>query len=354
MHSFNFHCPKCHAILNRSDQTFSCPECSTEWTTGDGIPRFIEGRFCWGFTSQDIMSDALEIAEEEGWVKGVDHYIATTHPTDDGFLREYACNEERANWRFLLSLSSDSKVLDLGSGWGATAIALSRVVSKVVALDATYENLRFIDIRCQQENITNVVPVNADVVHYARLPLPDNYFDLVVMVGVLEWMGDAQPEEDAVETQKSVLGKVRRTLKPSGKLYLAIENRFGFTYFLGKPDEHTNLRFVTLLPRWLADIYSRIVRKKPYRTYTHSRNGLRHLLRECGFSKMEFYSPISYYINPRYYVSLESPEACDYLLGQILRSHPKMNGVTRTLGRWAVRLGLLRSCSPTFAVIAGS
>jgi len=300
------------------------------------------------------MSEVLGVAEEEGWVKGVDHYIATTHPTDNDFLREYACNEERANWRFLLSLSPDSKVLDLGSGWGATAVALSRAASKVVALDATYENLRFIDIRCQQENITNVVPVNTDIVRYAHLPLPDNYFDLVVMVRVLEWMGDAQPEANGLETQKSVLGKIRRTLKPNGKLYLAIENRFGFTYFLGKPDEHTNLRFVTLLPRGLADIYSRIVRKKPYRTYTHSRNGLRHLLRECGFSKMEFYSPIPYYINPRYYVSLESSEAFDYLLDQILRSHPKMNAMTCALGRLAVRLGLLRSFSPTFAVIAGS
>ena len=354
MPSFDFHCPKCHAILNRSDRILACPECSAEWPVEDHIPRFIEDEFYWGFTSQETMSDVLETAREKGWMAGVDHYVAATHPADEGFFREYACREERANWRYLASLSPDSKVLDLGSGWGATAVALSRVVGQVVALDATYENLQMVDIRCQQENITNVVPVNADVVHYAHLPLPEDYFDLVVMVGVLEWMGDARPEANAIETQKSVLSKIRRVLKPTGQLYLAIENRFGFAYFLGKPDEHSNLRFVTLLPRGWADFYSRAVRKKPYRTYTHSSNALRHLLRDSGFSKIEFYAPISHFTNPRYYVSLESSQAFDYLIRQILRSHPKMNPMACSLARLAARVGLLRTFTPCFGVIAGS
>lgn len=298
------------------------------------------------------MSKILEIAEAEGWVKGVDYYVAVTCPTEDGFYRDYVCNEERANWRFLLSLSPDSKVLDIGSGLGVISIALSRVVGQVVALDATYENLRFIDIRCRQENVTNVTLINADVVHHPHLPFPDNYFDLAAMIGVLGWTGDLQPEVNAMETQKSVLNKIWRALKPGGRLYLAIENRFGFTYFLGKPDEHTNLRFVTMLPRRLADLYSRVVRKKPYRTYTHSIAGLRRLLRDCGFSKTELYFPVLHYANPRYYVSLESPEPSDYLLSHILQSHPKTNPVALGLGRLATRLRLHHLFCPTFAVIA--
>lgn len=347
-----FCCPKCGSVLSSPDQPFTCPDCSAEWPVEDGIPRFIEDAFYWGFTSQDTMSKTLHIAETEGWAKGVDYYIAVTHPTEADFYRDYACNEERANWRFLLPMSPDSKVIDIGSGLGIIATALSRVVGEVVALDATYENLRFVDIRCRQEGIANVTTVNADIVHYPRLPFPDNYFDLASMIGVLEWTGDAQPEVRAMETQKSVLKKVWRVLKPDGKLYLAIENRFGFRYFLGKADEHTNLRFATLLPRGLADFYSRAIRKKPYRTYTHSLAGLGRLLRDCGFSGTRFYSPILYYVNPNYYVSLESPEPFDYLLSHSLRGHPRMNPVIHNLGRLAIRLGLQRIFCPAFAVIA--
>jgi ubiquinone/menaquinone biosynthesis C-methylase UbiE len=253
-----------------------------------------------------------------------------------------------------LSLSSDSKVLDIGSDWGNVAIALSRVAGEVVALDAVYENLQFMDIRCQQESVTNVIPINADVVHYAHLPLPDNYFDLAVMIGVLPKMSDARSAASTTETQKLVLRKVRRALKPEGKLYLATENRFGFTYFLNKPDEHTNLRFVTLMPRSVADVYSRVIRNKPYRTYTYSMNSLRRLLRDCGFPKIEFFLPIPFYVKPRYYVSIESPEAFNHLLSHTLRSHPRMNSVTYAIGRLIIRLGLQRSFSPAFAVIAGS
>jgi ubiquinone/menaquinone biosynthesis C-methylase UbiE len=348
----NFCCPICNSVLRRSNRVLLCSGCSAKWPVENGIPRFIKDGFYWGFTARDTMLQILEIAESEGWAKGVDYYVAVTHPTEDSSYRDYVVNEARANWRFLLSLSSDSKVLDIGSDWGCTSIALSRVAGEVAAIDATYENLQFIDIRCRQENITNVTPVNADIVHYPHLPFPDNYFNLVAMIGILRWIGDAQPEVNAMETQKSALNKIWRVLKSDGKLYLAIENRFGFTYCLGKPEEHTGLRFITMLPRSLANVYSRIARKKPYRAYTYSMNGLRHLLRDSGFSRTEFYFPILHYANPRYYVSLESPEPPGYLISHILQNHPKMNPVAHGIGRLAIQLGFHRLFCPTFAVIA--
>lgn len=46
-------------------------------------------------------------------------------------------------------------------------------------------------------------------------------------------------------------------LRPRGYLYLVIENRFVPGYFIGYPDPHCGLPFVTVLPRTLADRFAR-------------------------------------------------------------------------------------------------
>jgi len=300
------------------------------------------------------MSDVNSIAEKEGWARAVDHWIAETHPLDGAFYREYACSEERANWRYLLSLTPACRVLDIGSGLGATACGLARVVGSVTAVDATIENLRFVRLRCLQEGITNVRCINTDLVQLPQLPFADDCFDLAAMIGLLGWTGDAKTEQSPMKTQREVLARVRRVLKPEGKLYLAIENRFGATYLTGKPDEHTGLRFVTVLPRALADLYSRISRNRPYRTYTHSIHRLKRLLHSCGFKSTRFFFPAWHYAAPRYYVSLDTSQGLDFLLNSLLAGHPRLSSPARAIATAAVRLGLHRAFSPAFAVIAGN
>jgi hypothetical protein len=82
---------------------------------------------------------------------------------------------------------------------------------------------------------------------------------------------------------------VRRTLKPGGRLYLAIENRYDFKMFLGANDPHVGIPFTTLLPRAAADWVSRRVLGRPYVTWIYSFRALRRLLGRAGFRDCDLY-----------------------------------------------------------------
>src|SRR5207247_3905314 len=95
--------------------------------------------------------------------------------------------------------------------------------------------------------------------------------------------------------QIEFLEEVHRILKPDGHLYIGIENRYGYGYFFGVPEDHTGVKYAALAPRWLADVLVTRANGHPYRTYTYSYAGLRSLLGEAGFPSASFFAPIPDY-----------------------------------------------------------
>ena len=124
------------------------------------------------------------------------------------------------------------------------------------------------------------------------LPLPfrTGTFDAVVLNGVLEWVPVTAVGAPR-QCQLAMLRELRRLLKTNGQLYVGIENRVGLKYFRGAIDEHSHLKFTSLMPRRLANAWSRARRNQDYRTYTYSRRGYAKLLREAGFTQVDFYCP---------------------------------------------------------------
>jgi len=139
------------------------------------------------------------------------------------------------------------------------------------------------------------------------LPFFDKTFDLIVLNGILEWVGEWRRTGTPREVQLDVLRKLRALLKPTGALFVGIENRIGLDSFLGRID-HPGTRFTSLMPRWLASTYIRLSRpdfyrtligaNKGYRTYTYSPKGYRKLLREAGFPEINLWWPPSGYNLP--------------------------------------------------------
>jgi len=179
-----------------------------------------------------------------------------------------------------------------------------------------------------------------------HLPFPDAFLDAVMLNGVLEWVATSFPQiDDPREAQLRVLREIVRVLKPDGQLYIGIENRLGFPYFLGRPDEHSKLKFATLLPRWLANRYSLAKRNQPYRTYTYTWRGYRKLLREAGIPDTRFYCPFPEYREFSELIALDRPRNLAAAL------HP-----TSLPGRIGLqvckRLNLLREFSPSYSIVA--
>ena len=345
-----YRCPKCHGPLSGEDDEFVCAACCSAWPIRYGVPHFGDSSFFWGFVEEGRMSKILACAEQQSWEEAV-RQVSSDRPDGEWFYR-YLTDEQRASWTFLTRVSTQSRVLDIGSGWGAVAFGLARAVKEVVAFDATPENLYFIDIRRKQMDVRNVHPVQGDLINYPYLPFPDDYFDAVSMIGVLEWVGDATGELDPRQVQLRVLKKVRTAIKPGGCLYLAIENRFGYPYFLGKRDEHSGLRFATILPRWLANWYSWHVRRKPYRVYTHSCAALEKLVLDAGFTRLNLYCPVAGYQMPRYFLDLDSTSLFKYFVDHMLRTHRKGSIPVWLASKVIGWFGWQRHLCPVFAVVA--
>ena len=219
----------------------------------------------------------LSLAERIGW-KGA---IASNHELS---LTKYLTDSRRLLFIPLLSLKSNSKILDLGAGLGSISYQLAKrnPSCDVYAFDKTLEGLLLLKVIKEQEKLKNLQIARVDAL---EIPQDDSYFDIVMLVGVLEWVGSSTAGMNPIEAQNSVLREAYRVLKPGGQLLVGIENRFGHQYLRGTLD-HSGLPYTSLMPRYFANWYTKFRLGCEYRTHTYSEHGYRKLLAEAGFKNI--------------------------------------------------------------------
>jgi ubiquinone/menaquinone biosynthesis C-methylase UbiE len=236
-------------------------------------------------------------------------------------LREYIEDKRRGDWICHCfgsrNNNNNRRCLDIGSGLGNLSEMLSHYYDEVYSLEAVRERIEFQKRRFKNSNVNNVTIVRGNAL---ELPFPNDYFDLVVCNGVLEWVGIMNTDRPPREVQLSFLQEVKRILSDKGCLYIGIENRLGLGYMLGEPD-HSGLRYTSLVPRSVANFLvkrygrsggmyrdtSNKENKKEwrgYRTYTYSIKGYNSLLREAGF-KFKSYWTFPSYNDPHFSARLD-------------------------------------------------
>jgi ubiquinone/menaquinone biosynthesis C-methylase UbiE len=347
-------CPHCHSDMIEKNNEITCSGCKTVFSIKDGLKDFRKGdEPYWCEVSQNQMPELLNNSKNTGWHKAIKEFC---DKRKDSGLYKMVTDQDRASWHYLVPIERNSTVLDVGSGWGSITFSLAKYYSQVVSLDNTYERISFSNIRKNQDNINNIQCICGSVL---KLPFPDKTFDLVVMNGVLEWMGLSDNSKPVETNQLNSLREINRVLKKDGHIYLAIENRFGIDMLLGYRDHHSMLKFATIMPRFMADIYSRIVRKKPYRTYTYSMIGLKKLLYKSGFTNEQFYYPVNSYRKFYYIIPLHINNPLEYcftnlLPEKLLYASNKVKKLYR-LVLFAFRIkitGLLRYFVTSYSIIA--
>lgn len=126
------------------------------------------------------------------------------------------------HWRELFSVGADDKVLDAGCGNGDYTMLALREGARVWAFDYSEEMVRCTAARVERSNFRAETICRASV---TDIPAPDEYFDVVMCLAVLDHVPDADFDR--------ALSELARVLKGGGRAYLNVPNRFAYHWRAG-------------------------------------------------------------------------------------------------------------------------
>lgn len=188
----------------------------------------------------------------------------------------YHISPVRKNILDWYEFKKDASVLEVGSGCGAVTGAICEKAKSVTDIELSklrstinaYRNQRY-------ENLTIMIGNFNDI----KL---DETYDYITLIGVLEYAAYyTQTENSFVDFLK----RLKKVLKPDGKLLVAIENKYGMKYWSGCTEDHTGRQFDGIMGYDYTDSAVR----------TFSKDELIQLIRDAGFSKYKFYYPFPDY-----------------------------------------------------------
>lgn len=318
-----------------------CLACGHLYSADEGIFRFVVEESSHGEFSTEEMTELLALAKAEGWKVALEAYARPRRPRAVQMITD----PRRPRSVEGLKAVGGSRVLDFGCGYGGVSLALAPMFDEVVSLDGSEGRVSFLNVIRQQENLENVTPVCH--IDPKNLPFPDDHFDAVVLIGVLEYLPQSLPDDSPAEAHRKCLREFSRILRPGGHLLIYTKNRFGWQYWLGERD-HSGLRFAPLLPVALTDRISRMLKGRPYRIVNYSLRGYHRLLREAGFNEVRREWPVPGYQVPDYMLNLDSDSRLE-----LKKIDPGYYAHGKLLALRALALiGLLKHVVPHYGITA--
>lgn len=188
---------------------------------------------------RDVQSEYRDGGEQR--VLEIIRAAHNVHSTSDELIvsattwaERYHLNPSRANVLRAIDLPADARVLEIGAGCGAITRYLGETCAVVDALEPVPARAAAAAARTRDcAGVEVMVGMLEDVPPVAT-------YDVIVVVGVLEYLGAGTSER---EPYHDFLDQVSARLVDGGTLVLAIENRLGVKYLVGAPEDHTGRFF---------------------------------------------------------------------------------------------------------------
>ena len=191
----------------------------------------------------------------------------------------YHLSHIRENIAAWLPVSGSQSVLEIGSGCGAVTGAFSALAGHVTCIDLSKKRSEINAYRHRECDNIEILVGNFKEIE----PELEEKYDYVTLIGVLEYA-------DLYIGGKNAFVEMLRTaskhLKEDGKLFIAIENKYGLKYFAGCKEDHTGKYFEGI------EGYS-----GGQGARTFGRRQLKEMLNEAGM-KTRFYYPYPDYKLP--------------------------------------------------------
>ena len=168
-------------------------------------------------------------------------------------------------------------VLEIGAGCGTISGLLCEKADRVVAVEESKKQAEINAVRNKECNNLEIYVGN-----FGGIELEEK-FDYITLIDVLANAGDYFNSKTPFE---DMLKKVKNMLKPNGKLFIAIENKYGMKYWAGAPEEH------------IGSVFTGIYGYVEENIKTFSKGTLKKMLETAGFTKNNFYYPVPDYRMP--------------------------------------------------------
>ena len=154
-----------------------------------------------------------------------DRQYSCAYFTDPANSLEQAQSDKKAHIAAKLFLKPGMRVLDIGSGWGGTALYLNRVADvDVLGITLSEEQLKVARRRAEEAGVAD--RVKFELIDYRHL---EGRFDRIVSIGMFEHVGAAHYEE--------FYAKCRELLADDGVMLLHTIGKLGSA---GAPDPFTD------------------------------------------------------------------------------------------------------------------
>lgn len=234
-------------------------------------------------------------------------------------------------------------ILEIGAGMGALSRYLAEKCHHLHVIEGTQERYRA--IRARLRDINNWT---GEVAEFSKV-MPAANFDVVSIVGVLEYAEKFLKGEGSLSAHAVFLQHAKRFMKPGGVVALAIENALGLKYWSGAAEDHTGRLFDGILG--YGD--------KPG-PKTFSKRELIDLLEQSGFSNIRFFYPFPDYKMPSCLLTDEMIRLAPECAADLASFHKFENYCTERVRYFpdalvtlsASRGGLLADMANSFLVLA--
>ncbi len=298
----------------------------------------------WADLPDEEVYRLIKESKKNGWWKALELY-EKQHP----FFVKRMKNLGLGDWHLILSKEADSRVLDVGCGFGSMILGFSKHFSHVYGLEYLPERISFAKLRAFQE-ARNVYLIRGSGL---KLPFGEAVYQLVTFNGVLEWAGLYDKTKSPGTLQREMLAEANRVISDDGVVAVTIENSFAMESLTGMSDTHTGIHFITFLPRWIADMVSLFRSGGNYRTYLYRRRGYQDLFRKAGFQQIKIFDLISSYNDYDYVVNTLDTASYEFLYDhKLIKSFYSPAGIARSIVR-KINPSILKEVSYAYLVVGG-
>lgn len=189
----------------------------------------------------------------------------------------YLTTDIRSNILNWYPFSSNDNVLEIGCGCGTLTGMLSEKCGSVTCIEGSKRRAEITYYRHKSKKNLVVYAGNFNDIKI------DRKFDYIILIGVFEYAKMFFLTDNPFDT---FLEKIQSLLATTGKVLLAIENRYGIKYWAGANEDHLLKPYVGL------EGYDN------YQVQTFGKEEFIKMIQKYGFTKNKFYYPFPDYKLP--------------------------------------------------------